>query len=199
MADELEPVAELLNDKQRAFVDEYLIDLNATKAAIRAGYSPTSARQHASHLLSNTYIASAIHIAQRERSRRTGITAERVLQELAHIAFSDITQVVELRRGELCITGLSEGKPESVRRAIESVSEKPGEHGTARSVKMHPKLVALKMLADHLGLNAEQVSKLEITGKDGAPLSVESKVSVLTPDGATEVKTKVLFGNRGLA
>lgn len=174
VTDALDDVHESLNDMQRTFVDEYLVDHNATKAAIRSGYSPKSARQHGSHLLSNTYIAAAIHKAQAVRSKRTGVTAERVLRELARVAFSDVTEVVESTRGELTFVDIK-ALPPRVTRAIESLSEKPGEHGTARTVKMHPKLGALKMLVDHLGLNADTVSKIELTGKDGGP--VESRVT----------------------
>lgn len=172
---ELEEVSEQLNERQRVFVQEYLLDLNATKAAIRAGYAVSSAGRHAHKLLKNAYIDAAIQVAQSQRSKRTGITADRVLTELALIAFSDISDVVQVVGGELSIRDL-EPMSKRVKRAIESVSEKPGEHGTARSVKMHSKLTALKMLADHLGLSADTVSKVQLTGKDGGPVETDSRI-----------------------
>ena len=76
-----------LNEKQQRFVEEYMIDLNATQAAIRAGYSVKSASDIGGQLLGKTHVQRAIARAKAERSRRTGITQDRVLQELARIAF----------------------------------------------------------------------------------------------------------------
>lgn len=184
-----------LNERQQAFVEEYLIDLNATRAAIRAGYSPTSARTVGPRLLSDDVVAAALQRALSERSKRTGITAERVLQELAHVAFSDITQAVELMGGGVSIK-VNADSPESIRRAVESISEKPSEHGVARSVKMHPKLAALKMLADHLGLSTDQL-KIELSGPGGAPIQTDAKLTIATPDGVAQIKRNILFGVKG--
>lgn len=63
-----------LTPKQQLFVEEYLIDLNATQAAIRAGYSPNNADKIGSELLGKTRVSEAIKIAMAERSRRTGST-----------------------------------------------------------------------------------------------------------------------------
>lgn len=76
-----------LTAKQKKFVEEYLIDLNATQAAIRAGYSPNTAQEQSSRLLSNVMVKNEIDKAMAERSRRTGINQDRVLRELAKIAF----------------------------------------------------------------------------------------------------------------
>lgn len=78
-----------LTPKQRQFVEEYLIDLNGTKAAIRAGYSVKTARAIGNENLTKPDIAAAIEEAQRLRGIRTGITQERILQELARICFFD--------------------------------------------------------------------------------------------------------------
>jgi phage terminase small subunit len=75
-----------LNDKQARFVAEYLVDLNATQAAIRAGYSAKTARQQASELLAKPDIAQAVARAQEKRAQRTGITAEKVLEDIERIA-----------------------------------------------------------------------------------------------------------------
>lgn len=71
-----------MTPRQRRFVDEYLIDLDGTHAAIRAGYRRSSACEMASMLLARPTIADAVAAAMAERSRRTGITPERVLEEL---------------------------------------------------------------------------------------------------------------------
>ena len=72
-----------LTAKQKRFCDEYLIDLNATQAAIRAGYSPKTACEQASRLLANVKVQDEIAIEMAERSKRTGINQDRVLMEIA--------------------------------------------------------------------------------------------------------------------
>ncbi|OOF84438.1 terminase [Rodentibacter ratti] len=71
-----------LNEKQKRFVDEYLIDLNATQAAIRAGYSADTARQMGSENLSKPVIQEAIQEAQKNRSTRTQVTQDDVIRGL---------------------------------------------------------------------------------------------------------------------
>ena len=83
-----------LTPRQERFAAEYSKDLNATQAAIRAGYSPQSARTQAADLLTNPNIASAIAEAQAARSRRTEVTADRVVLELARVAFGDPRRVM---------------------------------------------------------------------------------------------------------
>lgn len=83
-----------LTAKQQRFVDEYLIDLNATQAAIRASYSKKTARQIADQNLSKLDIKAAIEKRMQSRSDRTGITQDKVLRKLAKIGFSDIRKVV---------------------------------------------------------------------------------------------------------
>jgi len=82
-----------LTAKQEMFVREYLVDLNATQAAIRAGFSAKTAEQQGHQLLKKTSVADAIQKAMDERSARTEITADRVLQELAKIGFADIRRL----------------------------------------------------------------------------------------------------------
>ncbi len=84
-----------MTPRQELFVLEYLIDLNATRAAIRAGYSLRNAKAQGCALLRRSDVAEAIRQAMAERARRTGITAERVLEEFARIAFLDLRLIVE--------------------------------------------------------------------------------------------------------
>ena len=83
-----------MTDKQRRFVEEYLIDLNATQAAIRAGYSPDTAKEIGCENLTKPNISKAIAKAMAERSRRTGISQDRVIEELAKIAFMNAADVI---------------------------------------------------------------------------------------------------------
>ena len=83
-----------LTPKQRRFVEEYLKDLNATQAAIRAGYSPRSAKQHADALLSKPHIAAAVTAAQAERSKRTEIDQDYVLARMVEIDQMDVLDIL---------------------------------------------------------------------------------------------------------
>lgn len=87
-----------LTDKQRRFVDEYLIDLNATQAAIRAGYSKKTAPEQASRLLTNVKVAEAIAAGKSELSKRAEITADMVLERFWNIATADPNELIQLRR-----------------------------------------------------------------------------------------------------
>ena len=78
-----------INNKQKLFVDEYLKDLNATQAAIRAGYSAKTAYAIGDKLLKKTEVQQALTVAMSRREKRTHITQDRVLQELARLAFFD--------------------------------------------------------------------------------------------------------------
>ena len=85
-----------LTEKQATFVQEYLIDLNATQAAVRAGYSKGSAARYAVELLNKNHVAEAIRTAMQERNRRVEISQDRILEELARIAFGDLRDAVAM-------------------------------------------------------------------------------------------------------
>lgn len=87
-----------LTDKQRRFVDEYLVDLNATQAAIRAGYSEKTASRIGPELLGKTCVSDAIQVAMKARSERTQITADMVLQRWWDLANVDVNELVQYRR-----------------------------------------------------------------------------------------------------
>lgn len=176
-----------LTAKQQRFVDEYLIDLNATQAAIRAGYSPKTADQQASRLLTNVKVRNYLAQRQGERAERTAITQDMVLRELAKIGFSDIRKIV--RWGETMVR-MVDGEEECAEDmvpyhglalidsneidddtagAIAEVSQ--GKEGL--KVKLHDKKGALVDIGRHLGmfvpagqadLDAE-LKKLEIEKK----------------------------------
>lgn len=143
-------MARKLTDKQKRFVEEYLIDLNATQACIRAGYKTDTARQTASENLSKPYIAAAIDVAMAERSRRTGVNQDRIVQELAKIAFVKMTDVVD-RNGRI-----KEDATEDDLSCIESIKykESDNEYGGSveREVKIASKLKALELLGKHVGM-----------------------------------------------
>lgn len=85
--------------KQQRFVDEYMVDLNATQAAIRAGYSSETAQEQSSRLLSNVMVQAAISAARSAQQKRTSITADTVLMEIANVALADARELVEVKTG----------------------------------------------------------------------------------------------------
>ena len=149
-----------LNPKQQRFVEEYLIDLNATQAAIRAGYSPKTATAIASENLSKPSISAAIACAMAERSKRTGITQDRILEELAKVAFIKLTDIVD-------DTGkIKAGATDEDRACIESIKYKRTDTDTRyseeREVKASSKLKAIELLMRHTGMLDSRISKEQL-------------------------------------
>lgn len=143
-------MANKLTPKQRRFIDEYLIDLNATQAAIRAGYSKKTAQQIGAENLSKPVIQAEIQKRQAKLQNKLEITQERVLQELAAIAFAngaDFAKVVNI--GSLPMVEMiptEELTPEKLP-AIAGI--KANQYGV--EVKLHDKVKALELLGKYLG------------------------------------------------
>lgn len=169
-----------LTPKQIRFVDEYLIDLNATQAAIRAGYSAKTADRIGAELLGKTWVSELVAKRMKDRSERTEVTQDMVLRELAKIGFADIRKVVRWGRTELRVAGAEEegatavhhglaliGSDEiddAIAAAISEVSE--GREGL--KVKLHDKRAALNDMGRHLGMFKD---KVEHSGPGGQPLA----------------------------
>lgn len=142
-----------MTDKQDRFCEEYMIDLNATQAAIRAGYSPKTAREQAPRLLANVSIQNRIAQLQAEQSRRTGVSADRVVRELAKIAFAS-----DLIDPETASVKLDASRDDLA--AIQSIKVKSfGEDGLEHEVKLADKLRALDLLGKHLGMYKDASEK----------------------------------------
>lgn len=136
-----------LTAKQQRFCDEYLIDLNATQAAIRAGYSAKTADQQGSRMLTNVKVQQEIAEKMAERSKRTGINQDRVLQEIAKLALVNIDDVVDLETGIVRKTAKKEDLA-----CIQSIKIKPTEFGTEREIKFYDKKGSLELAGKHLGM-----------------------------------------------
>lgn len=174
-----------MNDRQRRFVLEYLIDLDAKKAAIRAGYSPQTAGQQAFSLMARKDVADAITFEMGQRSIRTMVTADRVLEELARIGFFDLRRVVEWRGEEVSTEEVDEDGntvitiksanqvllKDSDKLTIEDVAAiaeiSQGKDGL--KIKFAPKMAALAEIGRHLGI----AQRHEVTGKNGGPIQTE--------------------------
>ena len=141
-----------MTKKQKRFIEEYLVDLNATQAAIRAGYSPKTAKDIGCENLAKPNISDAIDKAMAERSRRTGINQDRILLELARIGLAKITDVVDPDTGKI----LPDASDDDLA-CIQSIKIKPNEFGTEREVKLYDKKSALVDLGKHLGLFKDKV------------------------------------------
>ena len=145
-----------MTKKQKRFVEEYLIYLNATRAAIRAGYSPDSARDIGCENLTKPNIKAAIDRAMAERSRRTGINQDRVIQEIAKLAFLNPVDVIDM--DEATVRGEAH-RDDTACIASVKVKNIPTDDGaiTEREVKTYDKLKALELLGKHLGMFTDRV------------------------------------------
>lgn len=131
--------------KQRRFIDEYLIDLNATQAAIRAGYSTETAKDIGCENLAKPNISAAIAKAMAERSKRTGVSQDRIVLELAKIAFVNPADVTDPE------TALADDAAAIQSVKVKTIPTKDGE-GTEREIRFHDKLRALELLGKHVGM-----------------------------------------------
>ena len=147
---------------RQRFAEEYLIDLNGKEAAIRAGYSPRSAKQAASELLKEPKVAAMISAAQKAQLKRTRMSADDVLVGLAEIASIDIAALYDEKNVLLPLKDI----PAHVRRAIAGIEVeelfegrgKDREHiGSNRKLKLSDKVRALEILAKHHKLLTERV------------------------------------------
>ncbi len=168
-----------LTAKQQRFVDEYLIDLNATQAAIRAGYSAKTADQQASRLLTNVKVREYLAQRQTDRAQRTEITQDMVLKELAKIGFSDIRKVV--RWGETQV------------RMVDGEGDEPEDmvpyHGLA--------LIDSAEVDDATAAAIAEVSqsrdglKVKLHDKKGALVDIGRHLGMFTPPGHADLDTEL--------
>ena len=158
-----------MNAKQKRFCDEYLIDLNATQAAIRAGYSVNDAKEQGYENLTKPHIQEAVAKSMAERSKRTGVNQDRVVLELAKIAFVKMTDIVD-DHGRIKGTATDDDLA-----CIESIKYKESDNefggSVEREVKIGSKLKALELLGKHLGMWNDKVdlnitTPIVISGED---------------------------------
>ena len=137
-----EPDGGELTARQRRFIDEYLIDLNATQAAIRAGYAPSGARQHACRLLAKEEVKRAVSDAIKRRQARTELTADEVIADLR-----------ELR--DICMGR----KPVKIMTIVKNAREGTAEPVEVEGMMFEPASAnrALEMLGKHMRLFADRM------------------------------------------
>ena len=140
-----------LTEKQKRFVEEYLVSFDGTRAAINAGYAEKYANRQAYTLLQNPQVQEYLREARADLRKRTEIKQEDVINELAAVAFFDMTKTVEISIVD--DTAVILHKPtseltEQERKAIASIRR--GRNGI--EIKAHDKNNALKLLGEHLGI-----------------------------------------------
>ena len=139
-----------MTGKQKRFCEEYLVDFNATQAAIRAGYSVNTAKEMGHENLTKPHIQKVIAKQIAERSKRTGVNQDRIVNELAKIAFVNILDIVD-EEGRI----RSDATEEDLA-CIESIKHKESSsingNSTEREVKIASKLKALELLGKHVGM-----------------------------------------------
>lgn len=146
-----------LTDKQRRFVAEYLLDYNATRAAIRAGYSESTAAEQGARLLRNVKVQTALKEANTQKADELNITRNRILRELAVIGFSDIDDYAIGESDNVSLEGFA---PRNAKRAIGSIKRrriikrfKDEEVETIEvEFRLWDKIKALTKLGEHLQL-----------------------------------------------
>lgn len=149
----------VLTPQQALFVEEYLVDRNATQAAIRAKYSPKSAAAQASELLKVPKVAKAVAAGIAARTQRLEISGDRVLQELAKIAFVDLRKAVRWGKSPNGLGAYpvelvpSEELDDDTAAAVSEVALTE----TGVKIKLHDKRAALVDLGKHLGLFVDRV------------------------------------------
>lgn len=187
-----------LTEKQRRFCDEYLIDLNATRAYM-AAYPSVKKEETASvcaaKLLRNAKVKTCLQERMKDRQERTQIRQDDVLRELASIAFLDISEIVSVRDGKVIISNTDELSPEK-RKMISGIKE--GQYGI--EIKFYDRLRALEMLCKHLGMfdqkkdeldrkeQEARIAKLEReTAADSENREIKVSIMGMSPDELAEV------------
>lgn len=174
-------MARSLTPKQQRFVDEYLVDLNGTQAAIRAGYSQKTAGQIAEKLLKKAEIREAVTAARQKTANKLEITREKVLEEYAKLAFSD-PRALFREDGTLKHPTELDDNAAAALAQFEVLEEFDG-HGEGRTqigftkrVKWSDKRAALDSIARMMGWNED---KLKLQGDKDAPIQTVTRIEIV--------------------
>ena len=141
-----------ITNKQKQFCIEYLIDFNATKAAIRAGYSPRSARQIGSDLLTKHDIQQEMQRIANKAVDKTEVSVERIVKEYADIAFSDFGKLYDENGNLLELDQIDKGTASALKYYAVKSSKSKGKSREVTKIVFHDKISALDVLAKYLNL-----------------------------------------------
>lgn len=148
-----------LTPKQERFCTEYLVDLNATQAAIRSGYSQKTAGKIGFENIHKPEIQTRLSVLRAELAETTGITPARVLKELSRIAFSDPRRVMSWGPGGVALIPSGELSDDDAA-MVSEVSESTTKDGGSLRVKLHDKLSAIEKIMRHLGMGANETQPI---------------------------------------
>ena len=168
-----------LTAKRQRVVEEYVVDLNATQAAIRAAFAASSAAVEGARLLRNAKVGAEISRLQAERSERTQISADRVLAELARIAFSDMRRFMKWGANGIELIE-SETLNDDDARCVAEVSRSAD--GGSVKFKLHDKTAALERIGRHLGMFTEKLEH-QLRFPEMAPEERVDRIAVLLSMG----------------
>lgn len=171
-----------LTPRQQRFVREYLVDLNGTKAATRAGYKPKSANEMASQLLAKLNIQTAVAIGREKLTERTEITIDRIMEEFARIGFSDVRKLFTADGSLRPMSALSAAEAacissiEVVTRTLPGADDdSPARVEYTHKIKLWDKVAALTQMGRRLGM---YVDKHEVVGKFTLEMLVTQAIGV---------------------
>lgn len=167
-----------VTEKQKVFADEYLIDLNATRAykvAYPAVKKDEVAAVNGNRMLRNAKVAEYIAERMQDRQKRTEITQDKVLQELAAVAFSNATDYVEVRDNTVIVKDTASLSDTQIK-ALSGIKESRG----GIEVKLNDKLKALELLGRHLGMFKD---KVEVSGIDEEKKKLDDILRQMRGDG----------------
>ena len=172
-----------LTSKQARFIDEYMIDLNATQACIRAGYSSRTADRIGPELLGKTCVQSALSVRMKDREKRTEITQDKVLREFAKLAFFDPRKLFDADGKPLPIHQLDDDTAAVVAGLdVASVGNSDMGIGEVLKIKLADKKGALDSVARHLGMFND---KLSVTHSFSEMTDEEIKAEIAQLNGHT--------------
>ncbi len=161
-----------LNDKQELFCQEYLVDLNATKAAIRAGYSEASAAAIGHENLTKPEISARVAELKAERMEATKVDAQWVLRRLVNEAEADVADLYDDVTGalkpphewpEIWRKGLVAGIE------VDAIGKGDDAIGTTTKIKLSDRIKRIELIGKHIDIMAF-ATRIEATGKDGGPI-----------------------------
>jgi len=151
-----------ITDRMKKFVDEYLIDFNATQAAIRAGYSPDTANEQGSQLLARPDIRELVAEGQKAIAERTQTFQDNAVDELKIVGFSDLADFLTVKEGGIVeqksFDQLTKAQTRCIKKIKQTVRTSHSSDGTilhqtaTLEVELYDKLKALELLGRHLGM-----------------------------------------------
>lgn len=154
-----------ISAKQERFCQEWVVDQNGTAAAVRAGYSKTSARSTAARLLAQNNVQERVAELQADAAKRIGLTHDKVLSELCKLAFTNLTDIVDITGGAIRIRTPLEVEDPAMWAAVSSIKEKMVNGEKVLAVTMHDKRATLEMLGRHLGMFKENAKETLMSGE----------------------------------